>query len=93
MDEIIKFVSNFLLPAIGFLALGFTIWSLFKSIKIVPARTALVIERLGKYEKTLEAGFHCLIPFIDRTFSLDQIVAAHEYMESNKQIGKIVVTV
>ena len=32
-------------------------------------------------------------PRIDKTFPLDQIVAAHRYMESNAQIGKIVVTV
>lgn len=32
-------------------------------------------------------------PHIDKTFPLDQIVAAHRYMESNAQIGKIVVTV
>ena len=34
-----------------------------------------------------------LNPVIDRTFTLDQIVEAHRYMESNQQIGKIVVTV
>jgi NADPH:quinone reductase-like Zn-dependent oxidoreductase len=32
-------------------------------------------------------------PKIDRTFPLGEIVQAHEYMESNAQIGKIVVTV
>jgi NADPH:quinone reductase-like Zn-dependent oxidoreductase len=32
-------------------------------------------------------------PHIDRTFPFDQIVDAHRYMESNQQIGKIVVTV
>lgn len=32
-------------------------------------------------------------PRIDRTFPLSQIVQAHRYMESNAQIGKIVVTV
>ncbi len=32
-------------------------------------------------------------PRIDRTFPLAEIVAAHRYMESNAQIGKIVVTV
>ena len=32
-------------------------------------------------------------PRIDKVFPLDQIVAAHRYMESNAQIGKIVVTV
>lgn len=34
-----------------------------------------------------------LKPVIDRTFSLDQIVEAHRYMESNQQNGKIIVTV
>jgi NADPH:quinone reductase-like Zn-dependent oxidoreductase len=33
-----------------------------------------------------------LQPVIDRTFRLDEIVAAHRYLESNQQIGKIVVT-
>ena len=34
-----------------------------------------------------------LEPVIAKTFPLDQIVAAHRYLESNQQIGKIVVTV
>jgi NADPH2:quinone reductase len=34
-----------------------------------------------------------LRPIIDRTFELAQIVAAHRYLESNVQFGKIVVTV
>ena len=34
-----------------------------------------------------------LKPVIARTFTLDQIVEAHRYMESNQQIGKIIVTV
>jgi NADPH:quinone reductase-like Zn-dependent oxidoreductase len=34
-----------------------------------------------------------LKPVIDRTFPLDTIVEAHRYMESNRQKGKIVVTV
>ena len=33
-----------------------------------------------------------LQPVVDRTFSLDDIVAAHRYLESNQQTGKIVVT-
>ena len=32
-------------------------------------------------------------PRIDRVFPLAEIVEAHRYMESNEQIGKIVVTV
>jgi NADPH:quinone reductase-like Zn-dependent oxidoreductase len=34
-----------------------------------------------------------LKPLVARTFSLEQIVEAHRFMESNEQIGKIVVTV
>ena len=36
-----------------------------KIIRIVPQKKAFIVERLGKYSKTLEAGFHILIPFID----------------------------
>jgi regulator of protease activity HflC (stomatin/prohibitin superfamily) len=39
----------------------------FRSIvRIVPQNLAYVVERLGKYSSTLEAGFHILIPFMDR---------------------------
>lgn len=34
-----------------------------------------------------------LTPKIDKTFTLDQVVDAHRYMESNEQVGKIIVTV
>lgn len=39
---------------------------LAKSAKVVPQRSAIVVERLGKYARTLDAGFHFLIPFIER---------------------------
>lgn len=39
---------------------------LFMSAVIVPQRSAYIVERLGKYSSTLEAGFHILMPFIDR---------------------------
>jgi regulator of protease activity HflC (stomatin/prohibitin superfamily) len=35
-------------------------------IRIVPQKQAYIVERLGKYSNTLEAGFHMLTPFIDR---------------------------
>ncbi len=37
-----------------------------KSFKVVPQRSAYIIERLGKYNATLSAGFHVLIPLIDK---------------------------
>lgn len=35
-------------------------------IKIVPQQYVFIIERLGKYDRTIEAGLHIMIPFIDR---------------------------
>ena len=47
--------------------LGFVIFiSLIRSVRVVPARSALVVERLGKYSRTLNAGLHVLIPFIEK---------------------------
>ena len=37
-----------------------------KTIRIVPQKVAFIVERLGKYNATLDAGLHILIPFIDR---------------------------
>lgn len=36
------------------------------TFKVVPQRTVYIVERLGKYHRTLTAGFHILIPFIDK---------------------------
>lgn len=37
-----------------------------KTIRIVPQRSAFIIERLGKYKATFDAGFHIIVPFIDK---------------------------
>ncbi len=37
-----------------------------KYIRVVPQKSAFIVERLGKYAGTLEAGLHVLLPFIDR---------------------------
>ena len=39
---------------------------LFKTAIVVPQQSAFVVERLGKYSKTLSAGFHILVPGIER---------------------------
>lgn len=44
----------------------FVLIAFFRTIRIVPQKAAFIVERLGKYNKTLEAGFHVLIPFIDK---------------------------
>ena len=38
---------------------------IFKTAVIVPQQSAYVVESLGKYSRTLRAGFHILIPFIE----------------------------
>jgi regulator of protease activity HflC (stomatin/prohibitin superfamily) len=38
---------------------------LLKTAVIVPQRSEFLVERLGKFDKTLKAGFHILIPFLD----------------------------
>lgn len=36
-----------------------------KTAIVVPQQNAYVVERLGRYSGTLEAGFHILMPFVD----------------------------
>ncbi len=36
-----------------------------KTAVVVPQQKAFVVERLGRYQKTLHAGFHLLLPFLD----------------------------
>ena len=43
----------------------FVIIVLVRTVKIVPQQTALIIERLGRYSRTLEPGLHLLVPFVD----------------------------
>ena len=52
-------------------------------------------ERMGPVKDTILRGLASgkLKPVISKTFPLAQIVEAHRYLESNQQLGKIVVTV
>jgi regulator of protease activity HflC (stomatin/prohibitin superfamily) len=40
--------------------------TLINTARIVPQKSACIVERLGKYSRTLNAGFHILWPFLDR---------------------------
>ncbi len=51
------------------LAIGAAIFAvvvIIKTARVVPQRQQFVIERLGKYSRTLDAGFHILLPFLDK---------------------------
>ena len=65
------------ISVVGFLLLLF----LLMSIKIVRQAHAVIVERLGKFNKTMDTGVHMVIPFIDRCskpISLKEIVADFE---------------
>src|SRR5882757_1463426 len=40
--------------------------AIFKTATVVPQQSAYVIEYLGKYSRTIQAGFHILIPFVEK---------------------------
>ena len=37
-----------------------------RTVRIVPQQTAQLVERLGRYSRTLEGGIHFLVPFVDK---------------------------
>ena len=49
-----------------FALLFFIFISFVRCFRIVPQKSAFLVERLGKYKVTLQAGFHILVPFIDK---------------------------
>jgi NADPH:quinone reductase-like Zn-dependent oxidoreductase len=63
---------------------GFTVWDITKDP-----------ERMEKAREFIFNGIEegALSPVIGKTFLFDQIVDAHRFLESNQQIGKIVVKV
>jgi regulator of protease activity HflC (stomatin/prohibitin superfamily) len=42
------------------------IFVIAKTAVVVPQQNAYVVENLGKYSRTLQAGFHILVPFVER---------------------------
>jgi len=53
------------LIALGVLAL-FALFLAFATVKIIPQARAGVVERLGRYNRTLEPGLSIVVPFVDR---------------------------
>ncbi len=61
MAEVFDLIFNFW---VGFAILSIVLAK--SSIKFVPQNRAFVVERFGKYNKTMEAGLNFLLPFIDK---------------------------
>lgn len=51
---------------IGYLIAFVVVYTIWKCVRIVPQKQAFIVERLGKYHCTLDAGLHLLMPVIDR---------------------------
>src|SRR5947209_9393180 len=44
----------------------FVLTTIVRAVRVVPQASAVIVERLGRYSRTLEPGLHFLIPFVDR---------------------------
>jgi regulator of protease activity HflC (stomatin/prohibitin superfamily) len=63
LEQIIPTAIGWILAAAVFI---FVLVVIVRSIRIIPQATAGVVERLGRYRKTLMPGLNILVPFIDR---------------------------
>ena len=45
---------------------AFVLFILFRTVRIVPQANAGIVERLGRYHRTLDAGLALVVPFVDR---------------------------
>src|SRR5512136_1509710 len=44
---------------------GIALITIARTAVVVPQQSAYVVERLGRYHTTMNAGFHILVPFVD----------------------------
>lgn len=86
----------------GVLSLKATPLPLFKALANALTFRGYTLFEISLDDERLARGVNIILkglahgmlrPVIARTFPLDQIVEAHEYLESNEQFGKIIVTV
>ena len=63
----------------------FVIIVLVRAVRIIPQARAGVVERLGKYQRTLNPGLTILIPFVDRLIGEQALV-----MEAVSSTGGLV---
>ncbi|MBR6245093.1 SPFH/Band 7/PHB domain protein [bacterium] len=71
-------MSGFTYVFIGFLVV-LAIVIIRKGVKIVPQAKVMIIERLGKYHKTLQSGFNIIIPILDEPRKMETRVQKQLY--------------
>lgn len=61
-----------------FIILGLVVIGILMSVRIISQTDAVVVERIGKYHRTMRSGLNFMIPFVDRaiaaTTSKDQML-------------------
>ena len=62
-DQIIPTTIGWVLAVAVFI---FVVIVITRAVRIIPQATAGVVERLGRYRKTLTPGLNLLVPFVDR---------------------------
>lgn len=64
-NDIGIFMSTNLDGIVSILLIIFVLFIIYKGINIVPQSKVFVVERFGKYTRTLQAGLNLIIPFLD----------------------------
>ena len=70
MIEAGAFVGQVFLLALAVVVVIFIVVVLTRAVRVIPQARAGIVERLGRYHKTLLPGLNLLIPFIDRLLPL-----------------------
>lgn len=66
MVDVGAFIGQIFVVVLLIVLAIFVIVVIFRSIRIIPQAYAGVVERLGRYQRTLQPGLNLLVPFIDR---------------------------
>ncbi len=64
--EISNLIQESLSSVIVLILVLFALILVFQGVKVVPQSRVYVVERFGKYTKTLSAGLNFIVPFLDR---------------------------
>ncbi len=59
-------ITGVILTFVLFLIVVFAVVVAVRAVRIVHQAEAVIVERLGRYLRTLDAGLHVLVPFVDR---------------------------
>ncbi|WP_233265440.1 SPFH domain-containing protein [Leifsonia sp. AG29] len=66
MNNVSQLIVTIVVTAIVLVIAIFVLVTLFRSVRIIPQARAGVVERLGRYHKTLNPGLNVVVPFIDK---------------------------